>query len=59
MWDAGDVTSVALNSFMVGGLGGQADLGEPWGRAKQLATNKPRINKGHDQIFEYMNTYQK
>ena len=46
--NAGDVTSVALNSLMVGGLVGQADLGEAWGRAKQLATNKPRINKGHD-----------
>jgi hypothetical protein len=46
-----DVTSVALNSFIVSGLGGQADLGEAWGRAKQLPTNKPKIRKLDDLIF--------
>ena len=45
---AADVTSVALHSFMVGGLGGHLDLGEAWGRVNQLATNKPKIDKGYD-----------
>ena len=46
---ASDVTSVVLNSFMVGGLGdSQTDLWEAWGKLKQLATNKPKINKDYD-----------
>ena len=45
---AGDVTSLALKSFMVTGLGGQADLWEAWGRAKQQATTKPEIDEIYD-----------
>jgi hypothetical protein len=53
---AADVTSAALNPFMVGGLGGHLDLGEAWGRVNQLATNKPKIDKRYDLINKYMNS---
>ena len=50
-----DVTSVALNSFNVGGLGGQDFLG--WGRAQTLR-NKPGMVKNQFSD-KYLITYLK